>query len=332
MPVEYKDYYKILGVKKDAPPEDIAKAYRRLARQHHPDLNKGADAERRFKEVNEAYQVLHDPGKRARYDQLGPDWERFAQGARPGGQQGGFQWVFTGQPGAGGADFGDFSDFFRTVFGDLGGVGGGFRTGTVDDLIGGARRSPNGRARTRRAPGQDLESEVDIALLEAYRGSERSVEVRREDGSARRLDVKIPAGVRDGQRIRLAGQGGAGAHGGEAGDLYLRVRVQPHPFFQRDGDDIRVELPVALHEALLGGELTVPTLKGRVSLKIPAETQNGRTIRLAGQGMPRPAGGFGDMYVTVKVVLPQKLNEEEREYARKIAARRADENVRSHLL
>ena len=331
MPVEFKDYYKTLGVKKDAKADEIAKAYRSLARKHHPDLNKGADAERRFKEINEAYQVLHDPEKRQRYDQLGPNWEQFARGGRgaPGGN-GGFQWVFTGQPGGAGGDFGDFSDFFRMVFGDAGGAG--FRTGTVDDLMARVRRPTNGRARTRAASGEDLESEIEITIVEAYRGADRSVELRREDGSTRRLDVKIPAGVRDGQRIRLAGQGAPGGRGGPAGDLYLRVRVLPHPFFQRDGDDVRVDLPVALHEALLGAEVTLPTLKGRVALKVPPETQNGRVIRLAGQGMPRAGGGHGDMYVAVKVVLPQKLSAEEREDIGKMAARRADENVRSHLL
>ena len=334
MPVEYKDYYKILGVGKDAKKEDIAKAYRRLARQHHPDLNKGADAERRFKEVNEAYQVLSDPEKRSRYDQLGPNWEQFARGGgAPGGQGGGFQWVFTGTPGAGGSgDFADFSDFFRMVFGDSGPVGGGFRVGGLDEAIGRTRAGASGRGRGRSQPGEDLESDVEITLLEASRGGARSIEMRRPEGGAKRLDVKIPAGVRDGQRIRLAAQGAAGSHGGPSGDLYLRVRIQPHPFFRREGDDIYADLPVALHEALLGGEVTVPTLKGRVSLRIPPETQNGRVIRLAGQGMPRPGGGHGDMFVTVKVVLPQKLNDAERGAVEKIAERRSDENVRSHLL
>ncbi len=322
MPVEYKDYYKILGVPKDAKADDVKRAYRKLARQHHPDLNKGADAERRFKEVNEANEVLSDPEKRKRYDQLGPDWERFAHGGgRPG--QGGFQWVFTGAPGSGGQDVSDFSDFFRTIFGDVGGFPG---TG------GAARRSPNGRSRLRRHAGEDLESEVEITLADAHKGAQRSIEIRREDGASRRLDVRIPAGVRDGQRIRLAGQGGPGVGGGPAGDLYLRVRVHPHPFFRREGGDIHAELPVALHEAILGAEVTVPTLKGRVALRVPPETQNGRVIRLAGQGMPRTGGGAGDMFVTVKVVLPQKLNDEEREAVQKLAARRANEDVRSHLL
>ncbi len=324
MPVEFKDYYKILGVAKSAKPEEIKKAYRRLARQYHPDLNKGADAERRFKEVNEAQEVLLDPEKRSRYDHLGPDWQRAAHGASGGGAPGGgFQWVFTGTPGAGGQDFSQFSDFFRTIFGDVGGMPG-------EDMAR-PRGRANGRARAH-PQGEDLEGEVEITLPEAYGGTKRSVEVRREDGRTKRLDVTIPAGVRDGQRIRLASQGAPGTGGGPAGDLYLRVRVRPHPLFQRDGDDIRIDLPVALHEAMLGGEVTVPTLKSRVSLKIPPETQNGRVIRLAGQGMPRTGGGHGDMYVTVKVVLPQKLSTEERDAIQMLAARRADENVRSHLL
>jgi curved DNA-binding protein len=327
VPVEYKDYYKILGVDRKATNEDIKKAYRRLARQYHPDLNKGADAERRFKEINEAQEVLLDAEKRSRYDQLGPDWERYARGA-PGGT-GGFQWVYT-TPGAGGQDFSQFSDFFRTVFGDLGGVsfGGGF--GTPEEMAR-PRGRGNGRTRAYAQQGEDLEHEIPVSLAEAFRGGERTLEIRRDDGQTKSLTVKIPAGVREGQRIRLAGQGAPGANG-SAGDLYLRVRVSPHPFFRRDGDDIHVELPVALHEAMLGAEVTVPTLKSRVSLKIPPETQNGRVIRLAGQGMPRAGGGHGDMYVTVKVVLPQKLSGEEREAIQKLAEKRADENVRSHLL
>ncbi len=321
MPVEYKDYYKILGVPKNANTEEIKKAYRKLARQYHPDVSKKPEAERRFKEVNEANEVLSDPEKRRRYDQVGPDFARYANmgGQQPGG---GFQWVYTGQPGRGGMngeDLGDFSDFFRTLFG---GGGGGF---SAEDLFGGR----TGR-RSRVAPGQDLESEVEISLPEAYKGGERQVEVQEASGKNRRLSVKIPVGVRDGQRIRLSGQGGPGANGGPRGDLYLRVHVRPHPLFTRDADDLRMELPVALHEALLGGEVTVPTLKGRVSLRIPPETQNGRTIRLAGQGMPRPTNGFGDLYVTVRVVLPTKLTDEERECIRNMGARQED--PRRHLL
>jgi curved DNA-binding protein len=327
MPVEYKDYYKTLGVPKNATTEDIKRAYRKLARKYHPDVNKGAGAEKSFKEINEANEVLSDPEKRKRYDTIGPEWEQYTRGggARPSGQ-GGFQYVYTGQPGEN--PFGDasgFSDFFRTLFGQA--ANGGF--GDADDLF--TRSRPRGRTRARK--GEDVEGQVEITLPEAYRGTENVIQISRENGGPpRRLTVKIPPGVRDGQRIRLAGQGSPGENGGPPGDAYLNVRVKPHPFFTRDGDDLRVDLPVALHEALLGGEVTVPTLKGRVSLRIPPETQNGRTIRLAGQGMPRSAGGHGDLYATAKVVMPTKLNEKERELARELAESRKGENVRSHLL
>ena len=325
MPVEFKDYYKTLGVSKSASADEVRKAYRKLARQYHPDVNKKPEAERRFKEINEANEVLSDPEKRRRYDQVGPDWARFQNGGGRG-QPGGFEWVYTGQPGGRGAagDAGAFSDFFRTLFGDAGGMSGTF---TTEDLFGGAAR-PRGR---RQAAGQDVEQQLEIPLTDAYRGTEAQLEIREAAGKTRRLAVKIPAGVRDGQRIRLGGQGGAGANGGPAGDLYLRVRVMPHPLYTRDGDDLRMELPVALHEALLGAEVVVPTLKGRVTLRIPPETQNGRTIRLAGQGMPRANGGHGDLYVTVRAVLPTKLTDEDRECVRAIGERHA-EDVRRNLL
>jgi len=318
MPVEFKDYYKTLGLKKDATAADIKKAYRKLARQYHPDVNTAADAPKRFKELNEANEVLSDSDKRKRYDQLGPDWERFAQGAPSGGRGGsggGFQWVYNGTPGAKGFGGGnaDFSDFFQSVFGGAGGFG--------QAAAGDATRRRTGRPRAV----ADVEYPIEVTLAEAYKGAERALDLRSEDGKTKRLTVKIPAGVRDGQRIRLAGQA-------DGGDLYLQVKVRPHPLFARDGDDLRLELPVALHEALLGAEVTVPTLKGRVSLRIPAETQNGRTIRLAGQGMPRVGGGFGDLFVTVKVVLPTKLSEKERELATGLAAERRTEDVRAHLL
>ena len=323
MPVEYKDYYKILGVPKTATAEEIKKAYRKLARQYHPDINKKPEAEKRFKELNEANEVLADPDKRKRYDQLGPDWERYAAagGGFPGGNgspggSGRTQWTYAGSSGAGGSNpFGEeagFSDFFRTIFGE------GFES------------QPRRGARTRARAGADSEHVVEVTLPEAGNGAARTLELRGEDGKTRTLEVRIPAGVRDGQRIRLAGQGGYGQGGGPSGDLYLKVSVRPHPFFTRDGDDLRAELPVALHEALLGAEVTVPTLKGRVSLRIPPETQNGRTIRLAGQGLPRAGGGSGDLFVTVKVVLPTKLTERERELAATLAERGDD--VRAHLL
>jgi DnaJ-class molecular chaperone len=325
MPVQYKDYYKILGVPKDASAEQIRKAYRKLARELHPDVNKSSGAEQRFKEVNEANEVLSDPEKRKRYDQLGANWQQYEQWQQQGSGRN-FEWVFTGpggfQYGNGGEDLGDlggFSDFFRTFFGDLGGAGTATRGGTT-------RRGARARS------GQDFETTVEVSLPEAYRGTERSIEVQEPNGASRRLTVKVPAGVRDRQRIRLAGAGGKGMSGGAAGDLYLVVRVREHPFFKRDGDDVRIELPVTLAEALLGAEVLVPTLKGRVTLRIPPETQNGRVIRLAGQGLPRLGGsGHGDMYVTVKVTLPTKLSDEEKAGIRKIAEKHADD-VRSHLL
>ena len=321
MPVQYKDYYKILGVSKDATTEAIRRAYRKLARQYHPDVNKDPDAERRFKDVNEAHEVLSDPEKRRRYEQLGANWQQYEQWQQQG-QGRGFEWVFTAPGGVRfgngtsfeGAEMGGFSDFFRAFFGDLAGAG-----------------TAPGRRRAR--SGSDLETSVEVSLPEAYRGAERTLELRVPgDGGTRRLTVKIPAGVRDGQRIRLGGQGEPGAGGGAAGDLFLTARVKEHPFFRREGDDVHVELPVSLAEALLGAEVVVPTLKGRVTLRMPPETQNGRVIRLAGQGMPRLGGsGQGDMYVTVSVVLPQKLSDKDRELVRKLTAAH-DANVRSHLL
>ena len=328
MPVEFKDYYKTLGVSKDATAADMKKAYRKLARQYHPDVNKGADASKKFKEVNEANEVLSDPEKRKKYDTLGPDWERYAHGGPTSGQRGGngggFQWSYGGARGANpfGDDASGFSDFFQTIFG-----GGATGMGGFGEAAAGSGRR---RAAQPRATDMEMEHPVEVTLAEAYKGTERDFELRGADGKARRLSVKIPAGVRDGQRIRLAGQAHAGDRG-RAGDLFLQVKVKADPRFVRDGDELRMELPVALHEAILGAEVTVPTLKGRVSLRIPPDTQNGRTIRLAGQGMPRPGGGSGDLYVTVKVVLPTKLSDAEQESIRQIAAAHT-EDVRSHLL
>ena len=328
MPVEFKDYYKTLGVSKDATAADIKKAYRKLARQSHPDVNKGADASKKFKAVNEANEVLSDPEKRKKYDTLGPDWERYAHGgpttAQRGGNGAGFQWTYGGSPGANpfGDDASGFSDFFQTIFGSAQAGMGGFG----QPATGGRRRASQPRAAD-----MEVEHPVEVTLAEAYKGTERELQLQGTDGKTRRLAVKIPAGVRDGQRIRLAGQAHAGGGNGPAGDLFLHVKVKSDPRFARDGDDLRMDLPVALHEAILGAEVTVPTLKGRVSLRIPPDTQNGRTIRLAGQGLSRAGGGTGDLFVTVKVVLPTKLSDEERAGIKKIAEAHPGD-VRSHLL
>jgi DnaJ-class molecular chaperone len=331
--VAYKDYYKTLGVEKSADGKAIKQAYRKLARKHHPDQHPGnRAAAERFKEINEAYEVLSDPEKRRRYDELGADWARYAEagpggfGARPGGAGPGGYRVHVDQSG----DLGDFSEFFRTFFGDLGARESPFE-GTEFETRG--PFGAGGRARR----GRDLETEVEITLEEALSGTRRTVVFQQLEpcgtcrGSGRqgsapcgacggagqvardhRVEVKVPAGVRDGSRVRAAGEGGAGAAGGTRGDLYLRVRVQPHPLFERREDDLHVELPVAVWEAALGAEVEVPTLRGKVTMKIPPETSSGRTFRLPGYGVPHVKGGRGDQYVRVRIVVPRELSARER--------------------
>jgi DnaJ-class molecular chaperone len=332
MPVAFKDYYKILGVDRGADAKAIKQAYRRLARKHHPDMNPGnKGAAERFKEINEANAVLSDPEKRRRYDALGPDWQRYAaDGPGPGGpgDTGGYR-VHVEH-----GDLGEFSDFFRTIFGDLGrGRAGGL---DAEDLLGDALR---GRGPRRARRGDDLQARVEISLEEAAQGARRTIEFQREEpcgtcggtgqqgsgpcptcggsgrvGRVQRVEVGIPAGVRDGARVRAAGEGGAGAAGGPHGDLYLQVRVTPHPTFERRDDDVYVDLPLAVWEAALGAEVEVPTLRGKVTMKIPAETPSGRTFRLPGYGLPHlRGGGQGDELVRVKVVVPTGLSARERE-------------------
>ncbi|HLG51122.1 MAG: J domain-containing protein [Chloroflexi bacterium] len=292
-----RDYYAVLGVPRNATEKEIRAAYRKLARKYHPDLNPGdKTAEARFKEVQAAYEVLSDPEKRRKYDQFGPNWEQMER-MRPGFDPSSF-----GTGGTGGIhfDFGtgtDFSDILESLFGGLGGT----RTGT--------------RFRTRPRRGQDIEHSVDISLEEAYFGTTRILEIPSLNGLApRRLEVRIPPGARTGSRIRLAGEGGPGLGGGPAGDVYLIVNVLPHGTFERKEDDLYVEVSVPLTTAVLGGEVNVPTIKGRVALRIPPETQNGQVFRLAGQGMPHMNGsGHGDMYVRTKVTIPTRLTPRERE-------------------
>ncbi len=329
MTVEFKDYYRILGVDRGADDKTIKSAYRKLARRYHPDVNKGQDA--RFKEINEAYEVLSDPEKRRRYDTLGPDWQRYAQpgaGARPGG--------FTVEYGEGG----DFSEFFRTVFGDLGArrSGGGF-----EDLLGGAFTRG-----ARRRRGEDVQAGVEISLEEAFSGTRKSFALELDEPCAtcqgsgnvagkacaschgtgwqrarREVDVRIPAGVRTGQKVRVSGEGGGGTAG--RGDLYLVVSVGPHPQFERRGDDLHLTLPITAPEAALGATIEVPTLRGKVSMKIPPSTSSGRTFRLPGYGMPRvKGGGAGDQLVTVKIMMPAELTAAEAELYERLRALRSD--------
>jgi DnaJ-class molecular chaperone len=329
MAVEYKDYYKILGVQRNATQAEIKKTFRKLARQCHPDVCPGDKAaEERFKEINEAYEVLSDPEKRKKYDELGSRWQDFEQWQRAGGQSGGWPFGWSpaggraGQPGAQyrtvtqeeleGMLGGDspFSDFFSFFF------GGGQPQ---------AARPRRGGARQAGRPGRDLEQPVQITLEEAYRGTQRLLEFQESDGSRRRLEVKIPAGMDNGSRVRLPGKGGRGSGGGPDGNLYLVIQVTAHPQFERKGDDLYVHVPVDLYTALLGGEADVPTLKGTLlKLKIPPETQSGRRFTLRGQGMPRlkAPGEHGDLVATVNVRLPTGLSDEERKLFQQLAGLR----------
>jgi curved DNA-binding protein len=313
MPATKQDYYQVLGVARGASEKDIRQAYRRLARQYHPDLNPGDKAaEAKFKEIGEAYEVLSDAEKRKKYDRYGHDWQH-AEAAEAAARDGGFGGVRWG-PGQGGVRFetGDFDDAaFGDLFGNLFGGGVGTRTGF--------------RGRRAAQRGEDYEQPIDVTLEEAFAGSQRTLQVQSADGKLRRLEVKIPPGVTDGSRIRMAGEGGPGLGGAPAGDLYLVVSVRPHPGFRREGDDLHVEVPVPLSTLMLGGEAHVPTLKGtRLALTIPAETQNGRVFRLAGQGMPHlQGGGRGDLYATVKAVLPTNLSARERDLFRELASQRS---------
>lgn len=329
-----KDYYTLLGVSRTASEKEVRTAYRKLARQYHPDVNLGdISSEARFKEINEAYEVLSDGDKRKKYDQYGENWQYADQFTRTGAGVGGFGPAGTGsgrtkprrgsgpQPGQTGEGFG---------FENLGGIG------DIFDLFG--RNS--GRSRPRAQRGDDVEHPVEITLEEAYNGAVRTVQMETEEvcsicngtglvskavcsacGGAgvvpkiKRLEVKIPAGVKDGERVRIAGQGGAGTGGSPRGDLFLQVTVRPHDRFERKGDDLYEDVAVPLATAVLGGEVEVPTIRGtKVMLKIPGETQNGGTIRLAGLGMPRVGNAArGDLFARVKVALPSRLTPKQRE-------------------
>jgi len=299
--MEYKDYYEILGVGRNATKKEIKQAYRRLARQYHPDVNKSPGAEERFKEINEAHQVLSDPEKRRKYDQLGDSWYRWQQQGVPGG----FDWSqwTTGFPGERRVrvEYGDLSDLFGQ--GGLGGFSDFFES--IFRGMGGPRTRQ--RMRTR---GQDYEQSVEITLEEALRGSTR---VLQRDGQ--QLEVKIPSGVKTGSRVRMAGQGGRGIRGGPRGDLYLKVKVLPHPDFERKEDDLYRDVDVDLYTAVLAGEVRVPTLDGGVMLKIPSETSGGRVFRLRGKGMPklRSPQQRGDLYVTVRIQIPRNLSAREKD-------------------
>lgn len=305
--MDYKDYYKVLGVSKTADEKEIKSAFRKLAQKYHPDKNPGdTAAEDRFKEINEAYEVLGDAQKRQRYDQLGSSYNQWERSGRPGG---GFDWgqwsQYAGGQGGQRVEYqdlnemfgggGGFSDFFNMLFGGARGFGGAGFGGQ------GAGR------------GEDMEQLIEITLAEAYGGATRTL-----TKGGRRLTGKIPRGARTGTKVRIKGEGGPGQ---TPGDLYLVVSVQPDERFTRDGDDLRVEVPVDLYTALLGGEARVPTLSGDVVLTVPAETQNGKTFRLSGRGMPklRAPDTHGDLLARISVRMPTHLSDKERELIRELA-------------
>jgi curved DNA-binding protein len=330
MAVKYKDYYETLGVDRSASQEKIHDAYRKLARKYHPDVNQSDEAEQKFKEINEAYEVLKDPEKRRKYDALGanyhegdefrppPGWESFRDA---GGRGGGFRQTFNfGDLGGEGFDFfgggsrgGGFSDFFESLFGNaFGGFGGGRERGGTTTGTWGAK-------------GEDHEAEVSISLEDAYQGGKKTVtlEQRETDGAGRvhsrtkNYEVKIPPGINEGERLRLSGQGGESAAGGSRGDLYLRIRIEPHPRFRVKGPDLETDVPITPAEAVLGAKVTVPIVGGTASITIPPGTQSGKRYRLKGKGLRRKQGR-GDLYAVMKIVVPQRPSAKEKELYEKL--------------
>jgi len=314
--LEFKDYYAALGVAPDSDEKAIKQAYRKLARQHHPDVKPGdKEAEERFKEINEAYQALSDPERRKKYDELRKQYQQWSER----GGRGDFNWgqwqAAPGEPGQGVESYNvspedledlfgggsPFSDFFGSIFGQAG-------VGSA-----GAGRAPRPRR------GRDLEAGVEITLEEAFHGTTRSLQI-----GDRRIEARIPPGARSGSRVRLAGQGSPGVAGASAGDLYLVIEVVPHPGFVREGDDLRADVRVDFYTAALGGEARVPTIDGAVTLKVPPRTQADKTFRLKGKGMPRLGrpGERGDMWARVKLVLPEPMNDAEIEGLRRLGEAR----------
>ncbi|MGV9698818.1 DnaJ C-terminal domain-containing protein [Streptomyces sp. NPDC003470] len=306
-----QDFYQVLGVSRTASQDEIQQAYRKLARKYHPDVNKDPGAEERFKDLNEAYSVLSDPKTRARYDRFGEDfrkvpedWEqRVGAGAGPGG---GFRARRTAGAGGPRVRYTGFGDDFAAEGVD------------IEDLFGslfGAGAAPGG------VPGADQEAELPLTVEEAYRGGRRTVTLAGPTGQPRRYEVDVPPGVTDGQRIRLAGEGGQGSGDAAAGDLYLRVRIQPHPRFRLDGRDVYVQLPVTPWEAALGATVPVPTPGGGTAkVTVPAGSSSGRRLRLRGEGMPNPRGADGNLYAELRVMVPSKLSDRERELFEELAA------------
>jgi curved DNA-binding protein len=298
MPVASQDYYEALGVPRDASVDDIRRAYRNLARRLHPDVNKEPGAEDRFKAISEAYEVLRDPETRARYDRLGANWRAGPMPPDGGSAENGF----------------DHGSGFRDVRVDFG--SGGFGD-IFDDLFGGRTgRAGRGGFEGFSFRGGDQEAELELTLEEAAKGGRRQLSL----GDGREFEVEIPPGARNGQRIRLSGQGSPGAGGGESGDLFLRVRLKPHPRFRVQGRDLYVDLAVSPWEAALGADVSVPTLDGSARVKVPAGSSSSRRLRLRGQGLPGGGGSAGDLYAVVMIHVPKKLTRRERELFEQLAS------------
>ncbi len=312
MSVQFKDYYQILGLERGASDDDIRKSYRKLARKYHPDVSKDAKAEDRFKEVSEAYEVLRDPEKRRKYDQLGHNWKQGQDFRPPPGFQGGAFNFGNGSEDF--QSFGGFSDFFETLFGGAArGQGGGARS-----PFGGA--SGFTQHAQRATKGEDHQLEIEVSLEEAANGSTRVLQIERPvmtpqgaRGERQSVNVRIPKGVSHGARIRLAGQGQPSARGGESGDLFLRVKLLPHPRFEVDGHDLKCTVEISPWEAALGAKVTVPTLDGQVNMTVPPGSSSGRSLRLRGKGLPRRRGEPGDLFVNLRIVVPESLSSRERE-------------------
>ena len=322
MSVKFKDYYEILGIPRTSSAEEIKKTYRKLARKYHPDINKAAGAEARFKEIGEAYEVLSDPEKRGRYDQLGRNWQA-GQDFRPPPDFGGGPFEYHGAPGGGGRgfkgqDMGEFSDFFEMLFGQQ--FGNRAPRGAAQNMWGdGEEFSPQG---------QDQEAEISITLEEACHGSTKSISLQtshqdpraRVQAHTRTYQVKIPPGISEGARIRLAGQGGTSLGGGTAGDLYLTIHIAPHPIFKVDGNNLEIDCLLAPWEAALGAKVAIPTLQGQAFITIPPGTESGQRLRLRGKGMPQKRGlEPGDLVAIIKIIVPRQMSAKEKSLFEELA-------------
>lgn len=320
--MEYKDYYKILGIDKKATPEQIKKAYRKLAVQYHPDKNPGnKEAEEKFKLINEANEVLGDPEKRRKYDELGENWNRFQQtGSQPGA---GFDWSAYGGPGGQTGSYyyeGDGNDMF-------GGQGGSGFSDFFEAFFGRSGRQRGRQQSKNHYKGQDYEAEMEITLEEAYHGTSRIIQVHEE-----KLRIAVKPGAYEGQLLRIKGKGAAGSTKDHRGDLYVRIRVKPHPLFVRRADDLHTTQNIGLYTAILGGETLVNTLGGPVKVKTPPGTQNGKTIRIKGKGMPvyDLTGKFGDLYVQLNVLIPVNLSEKEKQLFEQLRKSETEDQVKQN--